>query len=103
MAEIVSELKKRVDEVLANHPESKDFAIETMDKNGVIYLTGTVDTKAKKQLVEKLVKEQKGVTGVVNNLGIEFFEEEEDPLIDEDLSVEDDDHDGSVTPAHRAQ
>lgn len=79
MSSVRSERKQRIDTLLANHSQIKDYAIEVTDDNGVITLTGTVPYKDIKALVERLVRKQEGVTSVINALDVRAREEE--PII----------------------
>jgi osmotically-inducible protein OsmY len=92
MTELDSKLKQKVDTVLGEHPDTKDLSIDTKDKSSVIFLTGTVETKAQWQAAESIVEDIDGVTGVVNEIDITTFEE------DESLDIDDPDTDSKITP-----
>ena len=74
MDKLQSNLKERVDRVLRHHPMTEHFSIETIDDNGTIFLMGMVDSQKTKDLVEKLVKMQKGVKGIVNEVVVASLE-----------------------------
>jgi osmotically-inducible protein OsmY len=75
-------LKKRIEAILANHTQTKDFGIGVKDDNGVITLIGMVPSRDVKQLVEKLVRKQVGVSAVINQLGIKKVDQDkEEPII----------------------
>ena len=74
-------LKKRIDAILANHTQTKDFGIEVTDNNGVITLIGKVPSRDVKQLAEMLVRKQSGVSAVVNELGIEKVDQDKEEMI----------------------
>jgi hyperosmotically inducible protein len=48
----------------------KGGALEAVSKDGVVTLTGTVDTEGQKNKATKLAKKVKGVKSVVNNITI---------------------------------
>lgn len=76
MPSIQSKRKQRIDTLLANHSQTRDYAIETADDNGVITLVGTVPSKDIKALAERLVRKQQGVTSVINALDVRGTEDE---------------------------
>jgi osmotically-inducible protein OsmY len=78
---MVDNLKKRIDAILANHTQTKNYDIKSKDDNGVITLVGMVPSSDVKQLAEMLVRKQAGVSAVINELGIEKVDQEKDELI----------------------
>lgn len=74
----LSKLKKHLDAVLANHTQTKDHPIETMNDNSVITLIGTVPSREVKERAEMLVKKQAGVSAVINELHIKQTESDQD-------------------------
>ena len=74
-------LKKRIEAILANHTQTKDFGIDVKDDNGVITLIGRVPSREVKQLVETLVRKQVGVSAVINELSIEQVDQDEEMII----------------------
>jgi osmotically-inducible protein OsmY len=76
MSEIQSKVKERIDTLLANHAQTKDYAIEAKEENGVVTLVGAVPTRDIKTLAEKLVREQEGVNSVINSLDVKDGEDE---------------------------
>lgn len=74
-------LKKRIDSILANHTQTKDFGIEVKDDNGVITLIGMVPSRDVKELAEMLVKKQAGVSAVINELNVEQVNDTEEELV----------------------
>ncbi len=53
---------------LSGDPDVKGGALDAVCKNGVVTITGTVDTMRQKEKATKLAKKVKGVKQVVNNL-----------------------------------
>jgi len=53
---------------LAMDPEVKGGALEATSKDGVVTLTGVVETQRQKERAAKLAKKVKGVKDVVNNI-----------------------------------
>ena len=53
---------------LSGDPDVKGGALDAVCKNGVVTITGTVDTMRQKDKAAKLAKKVKGVKQVVNNL-----------------------------------
>lgn len=53
---------------LAGDPDVKGGALAATSKDGVVTLTGTVETESQKNKATKLAKKVKGVKQVVNNL-----------------------------------
>ena len=77
-----SEIKKHIDIVLANNPKLKTYPIEAYDLNGVINLKGIVPSRIIKEYVEKLIRKQEGVNGVINELDVkEEISEEKDEIL----------------------
>jgi hyperosmotically inducible protein len=55
---------------LAGDPDVKGGALQAASKDGVVTLTGTVESERQKEKAAKLAKKVKGVKQVVNNLTI---------------------------------
>jgi len=55
---------------LSGDPDVKGGALDAISKDGVVTLTGTVETESQKNKAAKLAKKVKGVKQVVNNLTI---------------------------------
>jgi len=53
---------------LASDPEVKGGALDAVSKEGVVTLTGVVETQHQKDKATKLAKKVKGVKNVVNNI-----------------------------------
>ena len=52
-------------------PNVKGYTVEVETKDGVVTLTGTVETEKARAKAEKLAKKVSGVKGVVNKLRVE--------------------------------
>ncbi len=61
----------RVRQRLFSDPDVKGYTVEVETKNGVVTLSGTVETERAKSKAEKLTKKVSGVKGVVNKLRVE--------------------------------
>ena len=55
---------------LSGDPDVKGGTLDAISKNGVVTLTGTVETESQKNKATKLAKKVNGVKQVVNNLTI---------------------------------
>jgi hyperosmotically inducible protein len=53
---------------LASDPDVKGGALDAVSKEGVVTLTGVVETQHQKDKASKLAKKVKGVKSVVNNI-----------------------------------
>lgn len=70
--------KKPSDDLISDHvrlrlsgdPEVKGGALDAACKDGVVTITGAVDTMRQKEKATKLAKKVKGVKQVVNNLTV---------------------------------
>lgn len=63
-------LNDRLLKALAASPQTSEAAIEVINENGFITLTGEVDTPETRQAVREIVANEPGVISVVNNLKI---------------------------------
>ncbi|MAU00117.1 MAG: hypothetical protein CL608_23500 [Anaerolineaceae bacterium] len=64
------DLNDRLLKALAASPQTQDAVIEIINENGLITLTGEVDTPETRQAIRQIVSNQPGVISVVNNLKI---------------------------------
>ncbi len=64
------ELNERLLKALATSPETKDAAIEVINENGLITLTGEVDSPATRQAIRQIVGNEPGVISVINNIRV---------------------------------
>ena len=71
-----SELVQRASAALQNDPRTSDAAIDVVDENGVVTLTGTVASDDGRQVAEEITHRQEGVIQVINELEIETDDQE---------------------------
>lgn len=71
-----TELTKRIVRELIEDERTKDYAIEVVDNNGVITLTGAVSSMESHRAAGEITENVEGVKSVINDL--EIKEEEED-------------------------
>lgn len=62
----------RVRQRLFSDPDVKGYTVELDVKDGIVTLTGTVETEKAKTKAEKLTKKVQGVKSVVNKLRVEI-------------------------------
>lgn len=79
MAENITDLTQQVESALMKDPRTKDSAIDVIDKNGIITLTGKVPSLKISQAVEELVSKQAGVVDVINQLEYEVGKQSSGP------------------------
>lgn len=63
-------LNNRLLKALAASPQTKDAVIELINENGLITLSGEVDTPETRQAIRQIVANEPGVISVFNNLKI---------------------------------
>jgi osmotically-inducible protein OsmY len=63
-------LENRLDELVDNDPNLKDDGISFDANNGVVTITGDVDTTAERDRVGDIARSQPGVKDVVNSLEV---------------------------------
>lgn len=63
-------IKEEVCEALAHHPDIDPSEVEVDVKDGIVQLTGTVESRQAKSMVEDLSESIKGVTDVRNDIHI---------------------------------
>ena len=66
-----SKLAQRVSAALQDDPRTRDAAIDVVDENGVVTLTGSVASDDVHQGAEEITRQQEGVVQVINELEIE--------------------------------
>lgn len=64
------DLRTRVANALADHPETNESVIEVINESGVITLSGEVASQEARQAAETIASEQPGVISVVNSLKV---------------------------------
>ena len=57
---------------LVSDPDVKGYTVEVETEDGVVTLSGTVETERARSRAEKLTRKVRGVKGVVNKLRIEL-------------------------------
>ena len=68
MTWIYSEITARVIAALLNDPHASASLIEVNHEHGVVTLSGTVLSEEARRMAEEVVRQQKGVRGIINNL-----------------------------------
>jgi len=66
------DLRSAVISALINDPATESYEIQTKVNNGVVTLTGTVDSWQEKQLCEHAVKGVKGVIDIKNQIKVDY-------------------------------
>jgi osmotically-inducible protein OsmY len=67
---IFSDLLGEVESALLNDPRTRNAIIEVDNNNGVVTLSGVVDSPVTSDAAEEVVSQQNGVIKVVNQLRI---------------------------------
>jgi len=70
MNETRTDLKTRVQKALLDDARTKDHAVEVLDNNGVIVLSGTVPSREASTAVETVAREVDGVVSVINEMDV---------------------------------
>jgi len=70
-----AELKKNVQNALFQDPATDSYEVRAQASNGIVTLTGTVDSWPEKQLFTTVAKSVQGVREVKNNIGVEYRSE----------------------------
>jgi len=65
---IDSEITARVIAALLSDPHAGASLIEVNHEHGVVTLSGTVLSEEARRMAEEVVRRQKGVRGIINNL-----------------------------------
>ncbi|MEB3887282.1 BON domain-containing protein [Lyngbya sp. CCY1209] len=79
------EIAEDVKTALEEDPATEEWAIETAVNNGVVSLSGTVDSWQEKQLAARVVKDVKGVREVDNQILVTYDETRADSDIAADI------------------
>lgn len=66
------QLKKRIEGALTKDPYINRFALNIDTFNGIVYLTGDVNTSFEKSHAESVVQKVKGVTDIVSNIQYDY-------------------------------
>lgn len=81
-------LRERVQKALADDPRTRDSAIEVLNENGVIRLSGIVPRRNISDAAESIVKEIDGVVSVVNEVQARADADNDNPF---DVGTHDED------------
>lgn len=79
------ELEETIRNTWRSDPAVYSWKIGATARNGVVTLTGEVDSHAKKDLAEVLAKGVKGVTAIENNIDVEFEVDRQDREIKNEI------------------
>lgn len=63
-------LRTKVSNALAEHPDTRETAVEVINENGVITLVGEVKSAQARQAAAAIAAEQPGVISVTNSLKV---------------------------------
>jgi len=66
----ITDLKLEVQEVILDHPETREHGIEVFDDNGVITLKGSVSSQEISDTAEQIVDKLRNVVSVINQLDV---------------------------------
>jgi osmotically-inducible protein OsmY len=67
---LYNDLLSEIESALLNDPRTRNAVIEVDNHNGIITLSGVVDTPETSEAAEEVVSQQNGVIKVVNQLRI---------------------------------
>ena len=70
MTEAKTDLQTRVQRALMDDSRTKDYAVEVLDHNGVIILTGAVPSREASTAIEMVAREVDGVVSVINETDV---------------------------------
>lgn len=73
-------LRNRIEAVLVEEPQTRDFTFDILVEGGVVTLKGTVDRHEARQTAEELVRGQSGVVEVINDIEVRGEEEGPDDM-----------------------
>jgi len=76
MEKKMTDLQLAAQKALLDDPRTKEHGIEAQDDNGVITLNGRVPSQEVSEIAESIVKDTRGVTGVINTLEVQDREQE---------------------------
>ena len=66
----MNNLRERVQKALTDDPRTREAALEILNENGVITLSGIVPHNKTSEAAESIVKEVDGVVSVVNEIQV---------------------------------
>jgi len=76
MEKKITDLQLAAQKALLDDSRTKEHGIEAQDDNGVITLNGRVPSQEVSEIAESIVKDTRGVTGVINTLEVQDREQE---------------------------
>lgn len=76
-----NEVRSDVVDALAANPATESWEVEVTATDGVVKLTGSVDSWYEKQLAAKIARSVRGVTEIDNQLALEYEDDRPDPEI----------------------
>jgi osmotically-inducible protein OsmY len=80
-----SQIEENVELALFNDPAADSWEINVLVEDGVVTLTGTVESWAEKRLAEDVAKTVKGIVKIQNNLSIDYKTDRNDFEIRKDI------------------
>jgi len=80
-------VQQDVQRMLATDPATENWDLAAMVHNGMVTLTGTVDSWQEKQLASKIASGVKGVSGIKNNLLISYTRNPDDSEIKSEIKT----------------
>lgn len=80
-----AQLQRDISDALLTDPAADSYEVDVSARDGVVTLTGTVDSYAEKQLAEEVAAGIRGVIDVKNNLDVEHETDRSDPQIRGDV------------------
>lgn len=82
-----SEIKKAVENALLADPATDSYEVTAVANNGVVTLTGSVDSWQEKQLCERVAKSVRGVRDVKNNVNVDYTTDRPDHEIKAEIEA----------------
>lgn len=79
------EIRENVETALTLDPATDSYEVEAMVEDGIVTLSGTVESGAEKTLAGKVAKGVKGVLAVNNNIAVEYSAERSDAQIQAEI------------------
>lgn len=82
-----AELKQAVQEALLLDPATDSYEIDVEIRDGAVTLTGTTDSWQEKQLAATVAKGVRGVTGITNDIQVDYKTERSDYEIQQEVKA----------------
>jgi len=80
-----SELKTSVEKALLDDPATESFEVSVEVRNGLVTLSGTVDSWQERNLCIKVAKGVRGVRGVSSDIDVEYLGQRPDKEIEQEI------------------